>query len=50
MNKPPRLFQIVALCLVAGMAWANAQGYMVSSLFNDTDPASRTASGRVSHK
>lgn len=50
MNKPPRLYQILALCLVAGMAWANHQGYMVSSFFNDTDPASRSASGQVSHK
>lgn len=50
MHKPPRLFQIFALGLVLAMSWANYRGYMISSLFNDSDPASRSASGHVSHK
>jgi hypothetical protein len=50
MHKPPRLFQIFALGLVLAMTWANLRGHMISSLFNDSDPASRSASGQVSHK
>jgi hypothetical protein len=50
MNNFPRPFAFIALCLVLAMAWANQRGYMVSSLFNDTTPASRGASGHLSHK
>jgi hypothetical protein len=50
MNKPPRLFQLFALALVLGMAWANHGGYMVSSLLNPSDAAARSASGHLSHK
>ncbi len=50
MNKPPRLFQIFALGLIVAMAWANHRGHMISSFFNTPDPASRSASGQVSHK
>jgi hypothetical protein len=51
MNKRPALFMVLAVCLTATMAWANHRGYMVSSLFNQTDAADRSASGHyVNHK
>lgn len=50
MNKPPRSFQVFALALVIAMAWANHRGYMISSLFNDSGSAQRSASGHASHK
>lgn len=49
-HNAPRLFQIFALGLVLAMTWANLRGHMISSLFNDSDPASRSASGQVNHK
>ncbi len=50
MNKPPRIFQAFALLLVVSMAWANHRGYMFSSLFNPTQPASHTTTGQANHK
>jgi len=50
MSKLPRFYQFLAVCLVFAMTWANARGYMVSSLFNNSDPAARSATGQISHK
>jgi hypothetical protein len=50
MPTPPRIFPIVALLLVAAMAWANHRGYMFSSLFGGSDSATRSASGNLNHK
>lgn len=50
MSKRASLFMIFAVCLTAAMAWANHRGYMVSSLFNQTDAADRSATGGSHHK
>lgn len=50
MNKRAKLFVFFAVCLTSAMAWANHRGYMASTLFNQTDAANRSASGKVNHK